>query len=58
VERADERGVLGLRVGYDDVVCCDEEGVGYLALGGEGLARAGNAQDEAVGVVLSRTFYG
>ena len=34
---------LRLRVADDDIVVCDEEHVGDLPLGGEGLAAAGRA---------------
>ena len=45
-----QRPVLRLRVADDDIVVCDEEHVGDLPLGGEGLAASGRTQDQPVGV--------
>ena len=52
-----QRPVLRLRVADDDIVIGDEEHVGDLTLGGEGLAAARGAQDQAVRVFVKKNFF-
>ena len=52
-----QRPVLRLRVADDDIVVCDEEHVGDLPLGGEGLAASGSTKDEPVGVFQQLSVY-
>ena len=52
-----QRPVLRFGVADDDIVVCDEEHVGDLPLGGEGLAASGRAQDQPVGVFQQLSVY-
>ena len=50
--------ILGLRVTDDDVIIGEQETVGDLALGAEGLAGTRGAENQAVGVFVKRNFLG
>ena len=41
---------LAFRIANDDIIICDQEGVGNLTLGAEGFAGTGRAQNQAVRV--------
>lgn len=52
-----QRVILALRIADGDVVLGDEKGIGDLALGGEGLAAARGAQDQAIRVFVKKNFF-
>ena len=51
VEPANQGRVLCLGIADDDVIICNQEGVGNLTLGAEGFAGTGGAQNQAIGVL-------
>lgn len=53
-----QRIILALGITDDYVVVCNQVRVGNLPLGTEGLAAAGCAQNQTVGVFVKRNFLG